>query len=220
MKLLRVLQSGEFERLGSNSTRKVDVRLVSATNADLGRAIAEGTFREDLLFRLNVIELHLPALNERTEDILPLAEHFLVRLAGQGQTPCTLSDEAAQALLAYDFPGNVRELQNKLQRASLVCRDGRISLADLALSPQRTATPRRDVSSERAPAIMGEKPAQTASPPAISSADNAERAQIEEALTRAGGVVAKAAAELGLSRQALYRRMERLGLSMERRVRD
>jgi DNA-binding NtrC family response regulator len=218
MKLLRVLQSGEFERLGANTTRKVDVRLVSATNADLPRLIAEGGFREDLLFRLNVIELCLPPLVERSEDILPLARHFLASLAKQaGVEALTLSDEAERALLAYDFPGNVRELQNKLQRASLVCRDARITVADLGFSPATGPAVRRDRPSERvSPSTTA--PAQSAPEPQ-NPAENAERAQIEEALNRAGGVVAKAAAELGLSRQALYRRMERLGLSLERRVR-
>ncbi|MET0286926.1 MAG: sigma-54 dependent transcriptional regulator [Polyangiales bacterium] len=195
MKLLRVLQTGEFERLGSNTTRKVDVRIVSATNADLPRAIQASTFREDLYFRLNVIELALPPLAERGDDILPLSEHYLAPLEPRPQ----LADDARAALLAYEWPGNVRELHNRLQRASLVCRDHVIRASDLAL-PAPAA--REKTASER-PRISG-----------------AEREQLEEALKRAQGVVAKAASELGLSRQAFYRRLERNGLSVERRLKD
>jgi DNA-binding NtrC family response regulator len=200
MKLLRVLQTGEFERLGSNTTRRVDARIVSATNADLPRAIAAGQFREDLYFRLNVIELHVPPLAERPEDILPLAEHFL---AGR-----PLSPEARQALLSHEWPGNVRELQNRLQRATLVSTGaGPLRVEDLgfggAASPSRQVAA---VSSTPAPAARAEGSA-------------GEREAIEEALHRMKGVVAKAAAELGMSRQALYRRMERLGIVMERRPR-
>jgi len=201
MKLLRVLQTGEFERLGSSTTRKVDVRIVSATNTDLPRAIQAGTFREDLYFRLNVIELSLPPLAERVDDIIPLSEHYLSQLA-EGSAAPRLSDDARAALLAYEWPGNVRELHNRLQRASLVRRDALIRAADLALP---AAAPRAKV--------LGEKSRVSVSP-------SAEREQLEEALTRAQGVVSKAAAELGLSRQAFYRRLERNGLSVERRVRE
>jgi DNA-binding NtrC family response regulator len=196
MKLLRVLQTGEFERLGSNTTRKVDVRIVSATNTDLPRAIQAGTFREDLYFRLNVIELALPPLAERGDDILPLSEHYLAQLEPTPQ----LADDARASLLAYEWPGNVRELHNRLQRASLVCKDFVIRAADLALP---APPPREKTSSER---------------PRLSP--SAEREQLEEALARAQGVVSKAAAELGLSRQAFYRRLERNGLSVERRLKD
>jgi len=224
MKLLRVLQTGEFERLGSSTTRKADVRIVSATNADLSRAIQGGTFREDLYFRLNVIELRLPPLSERSEDILPLSEHFLGTFAAQG-SPSKLSDEAIAALLAYDWPGNVRELQNRLQRASLVCTHGKISSGDLGLAaPRAQSRP----GTQTAPSTQGTRsdgpvnvtPAVASSHSGDTGNDAAEPAQIEEVLMRAGGVIAKAAAELGLSRQALYRRMERLGISLERRVKD
>jgi len=215
MKLLRVLQTGEFERLGSNTTRKVDVRIVSATNTDLTRAIQAGTFREDLYFRLNVIELPLPPLAERSEDIVPLSEHYLAELAG-GTAPLTLTEDAVAALLGYDWPGNVRELQNRLQRASLVCREGSIRATDLAL-PKPEKKPPGERTSDL-PAQL-DKPGSDAKSRAAWN-PSAEREQIEEALSRAQGIVAKAAAELGLSRQALYRRMERLGLSVERRVRD
>jgi DNA-binding NtrC family response regulator len=194
MKLLRVLQTGEFERLGSNETRKVDVRIVSATNADLPRAIQAGTFREDLYFRLNVIELPLPPLAERVDDIIPLSEHYLAQQGALQQ----LADDARAALLTYEWPGNVRELHNRLQRASLVCRDGVIRASDLALP-----VPTREKEKPRPSAPSGD-----------------EREQLEDALARAQGVVSKAAAELGLSRQAFYRRLERNGLSVERRLKD
>jgi DNA-binding NtrC family response regulator len=215
MRLLRVLQSGEYERLGSNVTRQADVRIVSATNADLPRATAAGSFREDLYFRLNVIELRVPALAERAEDIPLLAEAFLASSAPESGA-CQLAPDAREALLGYDWPGNVRELHNRLQRASLVCSERCIRTTDLALPVAAKPSPRR--SEKPSSAAPGEVELMRAA--TSSAGDDAERAQIEEALTRAGGVVSKAATQLGLSRQALYRRMERLGLSLERRVRD
>lgn len=177
-KLLRVLQTGEFERLGSSTTRRVRVRLISATNSDLPAAIADGRFREDLYYRLNVIELKVPALSERMEDVLPLARHFLK----DGQK---LSAQAQSALQAHRWPGNVRELMNTIRRAALLSVGEEISAADLGLAP-----PAPDDAPEREP----------------------DRAEIESALSKARGVIARAARELGLSRQALYRRMEKLGL--------
>ncbi|MBK7012048.1 MAG: sigma-54-dependent Fis family transcriptional regulator [Xanthomonadales bacterium] len=181
MKLLRILETGQFERLGSSKTRKVSVRVISATNADLPSLIREGQFREDLYYRLNVIELRLPPLAERSEDILPLAEHFL-----QGRA--TLDSGARAALLAHAWPGNVRELKNAIDRASLLCRDGVISARDLAVEPARVA---------------GRRPAADAEP---------DKGMIEAALQRARGVISQAAADLGLSRQALYRRMDKMGI--------
>jgi DNA-binding NtrC family response regulator len=200
-KLLRVLQTGEYERLGSSTTRKADVRLISATNANVQQLIAAGKFREDLYYRLNVIELYVPPLAERTDDILPLAEHFL-GVHGTQATPFEFSDDSRTALLAYDWPGNVRELQNRVQRATLVATSSKISPADLGLAgaPKRPAPP----------------PAPEPAPLGIE--DEAERTAMHDALARAGGVVSKAAAELGLSRQAFYRRMERLGIALERKV--
>jgi DNA-binding NtrC family response regulator len=214
-KLLRVLQTGEYERLGSSVTRKADVRVLSATNADLPKAIADGTFREDLYFRLNVIELHVPALADRPDDIRPLAEHFLAEWAAKEKRgELTFSDEALAALAAYDWPGNVRELQNRIQRAVLVETGAVIGVAALALPAGDGETVRSAPDRGPAPVLGGAAPTLPAS-----EADRAERASIEEALGRARGVVARAAAEMGLSRQALYRRMERLGISLERRVR-
>ncbi len=180
MKLLRVLQTGEFERLGSSQTRKVDVRVLSATNSDLTKAISSGLFRQDLYYRLNVVELHLPELKARQDDILPLARLFL-----SGEK--TFSKAAEQALLNYPWPGNVRELQNICQRALLLSPAAEIQLQDLAL-------PQDDQNQKR-------------------SLDDFDRNQIEQALLQAGGVVARAAKNLGISRQALYRRMEFYGIA-------
>ena len=182
MKLLRVLQSGEFERLGSSETRRVDVRVLAATNADLRDAIAKGRFRQDLYFRLNVIEIPVPALAARRDDILPLAESFL---GGRK----TLSESAREALLAYSWPGNVRELQNRITRATLIARGQTIEANDLGFE-------------DDAP---GEVPV--------------EKREIEIALLNADGSVSRAAEALGISRQALYRRMEKLGVVLERRPR-
>ncbi|MCR6686560.1 sigma-54 dependent transcriptional regulator [Pseudoxanthomonas sp.] len=179
MKLLRVLETGRFARLGSNRERQVKVRVVSATNADLPAMIREGTFREDLYYRLNTLELAMPPLAERPGDILPLAERF-----GAGGPP--LSAAAASALQRHPWPGNVRELRNVIQRAQLLAAGPRIEVADLGLP--KTAPVRQ------------------------APAREPEREQIEAALERAGGVIAQAAGELGMSRQALYRRMERHGL--------
>jgi DNA-binding NtrC family response regulator len=179
-KLLRVLQTGEFERLGSSATRRVKVRLVSATNTDLPASIAEGRFREDLYYRLNLIELKVAPLAERKEDILPLARHFLDKHQKLGAA-------AQRALLAYPWPGNVRELMNTIKRASLMSTGSEITPADLGLPA--VAAPMETIP-DREP----------------------DRAEIEGALSRARGVIARAARELGLSRQALYRRMEKLGL--------
>jgi len=178
MKLLRVLETGRFTRLGSNRERQVKVRVISATNADLPAMIREGTFREDLYYRLNTIELAMPPLADRPGDILPLAEHF-------GRDGKPLSPAAAAALQRHPWPGNVRELRNVIQRAQLLASGPRIEPDDLGL------------------------PSTAARPPPAREPD---RAQIEAALQRAGGVIAQAAAELGMSRQALYRRMERHGL--------
>jgi DNA-binding NtrC family response regulator len=184
MKLLRVLETGRFERLGSNRERQVRVRVLSATNADIPSMIRSGQFREDLYYRLNLIELRLPPLAARPLDILPLAEYFLA-----GRKP--LSAAAREALLRHAWPGNVRELRNVIERASLLARGAQIEASDLGL-----------------PAVPVPAP-----PSETGLADEPDRASIEAALARAGGVVAQAASELGLSRQALYRRMERLGIA-------
>ncbi len=180
VKLLRVLETGRFQRLGSNRERAVKVRVLSATNADLPALIAQGAFREDLYYRLNAVELRVPALSARPRDVLPLARHFLP----EGKR---LEPSAERALLRHAWPGNVRELRNVVQRAALLAAGDVIGEADLQL------------------------PAMNGSAPAVRD-DEPDRAAIEDALARNGGVLAQAAAELGLSRQALYRRLERLGI--------
>lgn len=180
VKLLRVLETGEFERLGSSRVQRARVRVLSATNADLSSMIAAGEFRQDLYYRLNVVEMKLPALVEREDDVLPLAEAFL-------SPECTLADDACEALLAYDWPGNVRELRNAIERATLLCTDSVVRADDLNLpSPKR-------------PARAEEEP---------------DFETIAATLQRFGGNVSRAARELGLSRQALYRRMERHDLEI------
>ncbi len=186
MKLLRVLQTGELERLGSSETRRVDVRVLCATNADLHQAIARGTFRQDLYFRIAVVEIALPALRDRREDVLPLAETFL------GRSGKSLDETARAALLMHEWPGNVRELQNRVQRAIALSTGDAITSEDLGFGASGELR-------------IDEIPI--------------ERTQIETALLNANGSVSRAAEALGLSRQALYRRMEKLGVVLERRPR-
>lgn len=190
MKLLRVLETGRFERLGSNRERQVKVRVISATNADLAAMIRDGRFREDLFYRLNLIELRVPPLAERPLDVIPLAEHFL---AGSGKS---LDDSARRTLRAHGWPGNVRELKNTIARAALLSASPTITASDLGLPASVSSALARG--SESAP-----------------EGDEPDRASIEAALKRHRGVLAQAAAELGLSRQALYRRLERLGIDRE-----
>ena len=194
-KLLRVLQTGEFERLGSSVSLRSDARLICATNVQMDEAIAAGRFREDLYFRLNVIELAVPALRDRPEDILPIARALLSSATGPGAT--RLSAVAEDALLAYAWPGNVRELQNRLQRARLVARGAEIQPDDLGLAPEAAAGGRS----------------------ARNDGESGERQALADLLRVHGGSVSRAAGALGLSRQALYRRMERLGVTLERRPR-
>ena len=204
-KLLRVLQSGQFERLGSSETRRVDVRLVCATNADLRKEILAGRFREDLFYRLNVVELAVPPLSDRLEDVLPLAEKFLRDLSPSPSGALwRLSPEARERMLRYAWPGNVRELENALRRAVLVASGDTLREEDLGLGAQGF------------PVAVADRAA--ADPLLLDEAALAERIRLERALAEAGGVVAKAAEALGLSRQALYRKMERHGLVVERRV--
>jgi DNA-binding NtrC family response regulator len=189
-KLLRVLERGEFERLGSSTTRKVDVRLLSATNADIDAEIAAGRFRQDLLFRLNTVEVHLPPLRDRREDITALANHFLTTHAARYRKKLYGFESAALTVLSdYAWPGTVRELDHAVERAVLMATTERIRAADLQLRPGRE-TPMRldDMSLEDVEALM-----------------------IRKALSRHGNVT-EAARALGLSRSALYRRLERYGL--------
>ena len=190
-KLLRVLETGELERVGSSTTRQVDVRMLSATNADLHAEAANGRFREDLLFRLNTVEIRLPALRERREDIPALAAHFLSRYATRYRRQVEGFDTPAmQLMLSHPWPGNVRELDHTMERAILMARSNRIGVTDLGLAPARAASlGLDDLSLEAVESLL-----------------------IRKALARSQGNVSHAAEALGLSRGALYRRMEKYGL--------
>ncbi|HET9708102.1 MAG TPA: sigma-54 dependent transcriptional regulator [Gemmatimonadales bacterium] len=190
-KLLRVLQTGELERVGSSKTRKVDVRILSATNADVAAEVAAGRFREDLLFRINTIEIRLPPLRERRDDIPLLAAHFLREYATRYRKPLKhFHADAMRALLAYGWPGNVRELAHAVERAVLLAEGDTVRTVDMNLRPPGDA-----------PARLEDM-----------SLEEVERVLIQKALARAGGNVSTAAKALGLSRSALYRRLERHGL--------
>jgi DNA-binding NtrC family response regulator len=189
-KLLRVLEGGELERVGSSRTRRVDVRVLSATNTDLPRECEEGRFRPDLLFRLNTVEIHLPPLRDRREDIPALAGYFLARYAARYRKDLGgLDTGALQALLDHSWPGNVRELEHTMERAVLMGRSGRIVAADLNLQASRANNSVEDMSLEAVESIL-----------------------IRKALGRHGRNVSQAAEALGLSRGALYRRMEKYGI--------
>ncbi len=190
-KLLRVLETGEVERVGASRARRIDVRLLSATNADLPAEVAAGRFREDLLFRLNTIEIRLPPLRERREDIGALAEHFLRRYAARYRKALVgFEAEAVEALESHSWPGNVRELDHTLERAVLLAQGGAIRGVDLGLRPVPSASPR-----------LEDLPL-----------EEVERLLIRKALERHGGNVSQAAKALGLSRSALYRRLQQHGL--------
>ncbi len=190
-KLLRVLEAGEVERVGSSRPRRIDVRVISATNTDLRAACASGQFREDLLFRLNTVEIHVPALRERREDIPVLAVHFLSRYASRYRRQVQgFEASALQLLMQYGWPGNVRELEHTLERAVLMCRGSEIQRADLGLDSLRQQSQNlEELSLESVEAIL-----------------------IRKALQRCQGNISQAAEVLGLSRGALYRRMEKYGL--------
>ena len=191
-KLLRVLESGELQRVGSSRTRHVDVRIIAATNADLAREVAEGRFREDLLYRLNTVEIHLPPLRERRDDIPAHAAHFLREQAAHYHKPLAeLTPAAMRALLAHAWPGNVRELQHAVERAVLMASGTTVTEEDLGLQPPRSSgtTSFDDLTLEEA-----------------------EKTLIQRALTRYAGNVSRAADALGVSRSALYRRIQHFGL--------
>ncbi len=190
-KLLRVLETGQMERVGSSRTVRVDVRVISATNANIRNDAREGRFREDLLFRLNTVELRVPPLRERREDIAPLAAHFLAQYAIKyRRTASGLSASAFEALLAHTWPGNVRELDHTMERAALMARGPQVEAGDLQLPAARGGVSGiEDLPLEAVEALL-----------------------VRKALARAGGNVTQASELLGLSRGALYRRMEKHGI--------
>jgi DNA-binding NtrC family response regulator len=191
VKLLRVLETGEFERVGSSRTRKVNVRVISATNADLFEDVAAGRFRQDLLFRLNTVEIRIPPLRERREDVPVLASHFLRQHAQRYRKRLTGFDAAAmQALAEHHWPGNVRELDHAVERGVLMSQGPVVRGGDLSLKPAREGASRlEDMSLEEVEAFL-----------------------IKKAMARYDGNVSHAASALGLSRSALYRRLQRYGL--------
>ena len=190
-KLLRVLETGELERVGSSQTRRVDVRILSATNAELHKEAKAGNFREDLLFRINTVEIHLPALRDRREDIALLAQHFLGRnRARYRKQVADFSPSAMQQMMQYAWPGNVRELEHTVERAVLLCRGDEIEPASLAIAAARS-------------------PAQSFENMSI---DDVEALLVRKMLRRCEGNITQAAEALGLSRAALYRRIEKYGL--------
>ncbi len=190
-KLLRVLETRELERVGSSKTIRVDVRVLSATNADLRTEVSAGRFREDLLFRINTIEIHIPPLRERREDVLLLAMHFLHRYAQRYRKDVRGFDEAArQALLEHPWPGNVRELDHTVERAVLLAQEDPVRSSHLGLRPARETGPKLEEL----------------------SLEEVERVLIQKALSRYGGNVSQAALALGLSRSGLYRRLQKYGL--------
>jgi DNA-binding NtrC family response regulator len=190
-KLLRVVETGEFERVGSSRTRRADVRVLSATNADLAQEVTSGRFRQDLLFRLNTIEIRIPPLRERREDVPVLARHFLEIHARRYRRSLRGFDAGAErALLEHRWPGNVRELDHAVERAVLMAREETVREGDLGLRRGAEAVPRLEEL----------------------SLEEVERLLIEKALARHDGNVSRAAAFLGLSRSALYRRLQRHGL--------
>ena len=190
-KLLRVLQTGELQRVGSSRTVTVDVRVISATNANLMEEVSEKRFREDLLFRLNTVEIHLPPLRERREDIPLLAIHFLRQYAQRYRKDLHSFDQAAlSALLDHPWPGNVRELDHAIERSVLMAREDTIRASDLGLRP-------RDISQKGLEEL---------------SLEEVEVSLIKKALARYSGNISQAADALGLSRSALYRRLQKYGL--------
>ena len=190
-KLLRVLETGELERVGSSQTRRVDVRILSATNAKLDEEAKAGNFREDLLFRINTVEIHLPALRDRREDIPLLAQHFLGRNRTRYRKQTIgFSPAALQQMMQYAWPGNVRELEHTVERAVLLCRSDEIEPADLSIAAARGSTQSFE----------------------NMSIDEVEALLVRKVLRRCEGNISQAAESLGLSRSALYRRIEKYGL--------
>ena len=201
-KFLRVLQEREFQRLGGTRTVKADIRVVAATNRDLRAAVARGTFREDLYYRLNVFEIRLPPLRERREDILPLSEAFLKEIAKAfGRPPAGIARDARDVLVAYEWPGNVRELRNILERAAILCEGGLITRDHLTVT-----------ASEPPSRADADRPADGPPPADTTDLRVIERTTIERALVDARHNKSLAAKRLGLTRKQLYVRLRQHGL--------
>jgi DNA-binding NtrC family response regulator len=200
VKLLRILQEREFERLGSNVTRHIDVRVIAATNQDLRAALEQGTFREDLYYRLNVVPMNIPPLRERKQDIPFLANHFLRKLApDSGHAVEGISDAAMEKLVGYHWPGNVRELENVIERALILCRGSQLERDDIKLEMTPPSRPAGDSNQHH---FL----------PEGLTLDQYEQELIREALRRADGNKSQAARLLGLTRNALRYRLTQMGL--------
>ncbi|MSV32569.1 MAG: sigma-54-dependent Fis family transcriptional regulator, partial [Bryobacterales bacterium] len=200
VKLLRILQEREFERLGSNKTRHIDVRVVAATNVDLRRALEEGTFREDLYYRLNVLPINIPSLRERRDDIPYLADHFIRKHAAElGAAELEMSVDATEKLMAYHWPGNVRELENVIERSLVLANGGRLEAADIRLD----MAPRSRVAAGGGDTLFL---------PDGMTLDQYEETIIREAMRRAQGNKSQAARLLGLTRNALRYRLGQMGM--------
>jgi DNA-binding NtrC family response regulator len=201
VKLLRVLQEREFERLGSNATRHIDVRVIAATNQDLRAALEQGTFREDLYYRLNVVPLNIPALRERRQDIPFLANHFVRKLAPDaGCEVESITDAAMEKLIAYHWPGNVRELENVIERSLVMATGAQLDVADIKL--ESAPRPRSHAAGAGDPPFL----------PDGMTLDQYEQEIIKEALRRADGNKSQAARLLGLTRNALRYRLTQMGM--------
>jgi len=192
--LLRALEDRKFHRVGGSETIEVDVRVIAATNRDIKKAVADGSFREDLYYRLDVIQVKLPPLRERKEDILGLVEHFLERLGAELQRNLRVSPDAMAALLAHDWPGNVRELRNVLERGAVVAQGDVIRHEDLGLAE----------SASRSPA-----------PTSLSSLDEVEKRHIAVILAHCSGNVSQSARVLGIDRVTLYNKMKKYQLKRD-----
>ena len=208
VKLLRVLQQHTFEALGDSRPRKVDIRIVCATNADLGKMVREGSFREDLFYRINLVTLHLPPLRERREDIAPLARHFLEEAAGHHRLRAELTPAALRRLEGYSFPGNIRQLKNMVERALIVSGGGAIGAEQFS---EAEGVAENDFSAGSH---------DDAKIPAGMTLADLEKKAIEEAIERCGGNLSQAAAMLGITRQTLYRRMEKYNHKLIRSLKD
>jgi two-component system NtrC family response regulator len=201
VKLLRILQEREFERLGGNQTLKTDVRVIAATNRDIEKAIKEGTFREDLYYRLNVVSVVIPPIRERKEDIPSLIDYFVNKYGRENKKSITgISDEARNLLLRYDYAGNVRELENIIERAVVLSKKGIITGADLPISV-RTAVQEHRLPAGRAQGSLNE------------TLDTVERGLILDALKESGGVQTRAAELLGISERVLRYKLKKYKLS-------
>jgi len=191
-RLLRVLETGEYERVGSSKTIRADVRIISATNANLAAESAAGRFRQDLLYRLNTIEIHLPPLREREADIPLLADHFLLHFAARyGRSLSGFDKQAMQLLIKHSWPGNIRELEHAVERAALLAGDGVVRVADLGLNTEKKNSPGLD----------------------DLSLEEVEQLLIDKALARFDGNISRAAEALGISRGAFYRRIQKHGIN-------